>query len=59
MDANVASMSLSNLSHSQLWELADLFEDRSRDKHKFGPLQRMVWAEAARSLSMRLGDRNV
>ncbi|MFM8798713.1 MAG: hypothetical protein ACKODT_07130 [Fluviibacter sp.] len=47
------------MSQANLWELADLFEDRAKDRNTFGPLQRMVWAAAHQALVERLGERNV
>lgn len=45
------------MSFSTLWELADQFEDRSKDKTVFGPLQRWVWREAWKELTERLPER--
>lgn len=39
-----------------LWELLDLFEDRSKDKN-LGPITRYVWKTAFEELKLRLGER--
>lgn len=44
---------------SVLWELADQFEDRSKDTRHYGPLQRYIWRKAWEELVERLGSRNV
>lgn len=40
-----------------LWELADEFEARARDKHRYMPIERYVWRQAAQELGQRLGQR--
>lgn len=40
-----------------LWELADEFEARARDRHRYGPTERYLWRTAAKELSERLGKR--
>ena len=44
---------------SNLWELADEFEARSRDRHTYGPLARHVWATAWQELVARLEPRGI
>lgn len=41
----------------ELWELADEFAARSKDRHHYGPLQRMIWQQAHAALVQRLGER--
>lgn len=45
------------MDQSTLWMLADLFEDRSKDKHHYGPLQRIIWKQAHADLKKALGER--
>lgn len=39
-----------------LWELADQFEDRAKDRD-LGPIERYVWKRAFTELTERLGER--
>jgi hypothetical protein len=39
--------------------LADDFEDRSKDKHRYGPLERLIWRTANRELVKALGRREI
>lgn len=41
----------------KLWELADSWEDRFRDKQMYGPLARHIWRQAWEELTERLDSR--
>lgn len=42
-----------------LWELADTWEGRIKDKRGVGPIERYVWRKAWEELVARLGERKL
>lgn len=44
---------------TNLWQLADEWEDRWRDKRRIGPIERYTWKQAWLELTAKLGERKL